>query len=75
VWLVGHTTSIYVGLLDEGVTVYRPVEAEPEPDGAFRLPLNPPDDETWLFAPRSRVYCEWRDLYDGRVLVADRQAP
>jgi hypothetical protein len=39
------TQTIYVELLDEGVLVYRPVEATREPDGVLRLPATAPADE------------------------------
>jgi len=39
------TQTIYVDLLDEGVVVYRPVEAAPDPDGVLRLPATAPADE------------------------------
>jgi hypothetical protein len=39
------TQAIYVALLDEGVAVYRPVEATPDPDGVLRLPVTAPSDE------------------------------
>jgi hypothetical protein len=51
---------IYVELLDEGVDVWAPVEAEPSPDGSFVLPESAPDDETWAFPPGARVICERR---------------
>lgn len=54
--------TIYVELLDEGVTVYRPVEAMRDRDGFFRLPDSVPADEVWLFEPGSRVVCELRDI-------------
>jgi hypothetical protein len=40
-----NTQTIYVELLDEGVLVYRTVEATPDPDGVLRLPATPPADE------------------------------
>jgi len=40
-----NTRTIYVELLDEGVVVYRPVEATPDPDGVLRLPATAPADE------------------------------
>ena len=39
------TQTIYVELVDEGVLVYRPVEATPDPDGVLRLPATAPVDE------------------------------
>jgi hypothetical protein len=67
--------TIYVELLDEGVTVYRPVEATPESDGSFRLPDSAPADERWRFAPGSRVVCELQDIGGAEPsLVAVRPA-
>jgi len=40
-----NTQTIYVELLDEGVVVYRPVEATPDPDCVLRLPATAPADE------------------------------
>jgi hypothetical protein len=39
-----NTQTIYVELLDEGVVVYRPVEATRDPDGELRLPATAPAD-------------------------------
>ena len=63
--------TIYVALLNEGVDVWRPVEATTEGDAVFRLARIQSDaSEEWEFAPGSRVRCEVRDLGDGPVLVA-----
>jgi hypothetical protein len=59
---VNETQTIYVELLDEGVTVDRPVEATQDRDGAFRLPATAPADELWRFEPGSRVVCERQDI-------------
>jgi hypothetical protein len=69
--------TIYVELLDEGVRVYRPVEATPESDGSFRLPTSAAADERWRFEPGGRVICERQEIGDdGEVqLVASRLAP
>ena len=65
------TQTIHIELLDEGVGVWRPVEAEAETEDIFRLPPTAPEGEVWRFAPGSRVRCEWRDdLSDGAALVA-----
>jgi hypothetical protein len=70
------TQTIYVELLDEGVVVYRPVEATPDPDGVLRLPATAPADEHWRFEPGSRVVCESQDIGgDEPQLVALRAAP
>ncbi len=50
--------QIYVRLLDEGTEVFRPAEAEPLPDGCFKLlPTEgyDPEDEKWEFPPGSIV--------------------
>ncbi len=63
--------TIYVALLNEGVDVWRPVEATAEENGIFRLSPDEPDaSEEWEFAPGSRVRCELRDLGNGPVPVA-----
>jgi len=68
--------TIYVELLDEGVQVYRPVEATPHEDGSFQLPDSTPVDEVWAFEPGSRVFCELRDIGGAeRSLLATRSAP
>ena len=62
------TVTVYVELLDEGVDVWRPVEAERENDGVVRLPSVAPEGERWAFPPGSRVRCERRD--SGLVAVS-----
>jgi hypothetical protein len=72
------TERIYIPLLDEGVDVWRPAEAERLADGSYRVLPTPnynPDDETWKFPPGSRVVCESKQLSGGRVLAAVRLAP
>jgi hypothetical protein len=61
--------TIYIALIDEGVDVWRPVEAREDIDGTFRLPDQAPAGELWQFPPGSIVRCE-RQLADGEVLVA-----
>jgi hypothetical protein len=62
--------TIYVELLEEGVNVWRPVEARAETDHIFRLPDQAPPGETWRLAPGTRVRCEYRQLADEVALVA-----
>ena len=62
--------TVYVELVDEGVDVWRPVDALEEPGGVYRLPDISPVGETWAFAPATRVRCEWRALSGDEVLVA-----
>lgn len=72
---MAETQTIYVELLDEGVTVYRPVEATADPDGIFRLPATAPADEHWRFEPGSRVVCERQNVGgDEPELLAIRPA-
>lgn len=72
------TETIYVELLDEGVDVWRPVDAEPLGDGRYRL-LPPsdydPEIETWAFLPGTVVRREARRLSEGTVLVAVEDVP
>jgi hypothetical protein len=68
-------SAIYVELLEEGVEVYRPVDAVREADGTHRLPASQDDpDEVWAFPPGSRVFCAPKKLCEGTFLVADRRA-
>jgi hypothetical protein len=63
--------TVYVALRDEGVDVWRPVEAERISDSVYRLADGSiPDGEEWEFSPGSSVRCELRELSDGRALVA-----
>lgn len=61
--------TIYVELLDEAVTAFRPVTAVRRPDGSFELPSSQPPDEQWAFPPGSLVRCELRDLGDGQAVL------
>jgi hypothetical protein len=71
---VTETQTIYVELLNEGVTVYRPIEVTRDPDGSFRLPSAPADEE-WAFDPGSCVFCELQAIGgDEPQLVATRSA-
>jgi len=60
-----ETTTIYIRLLDEATTCWRPTQATAMPDGNYRvLPTTnyDPTDEVWEFAPGSTVHCEFLDL-------------
>ena len=53
------STTIHVRLLDEGVLVWRPVEARPLKNGRFFiLPQQIPDYEVWEFMPGDTVAIE-----------------
>lgn len=56
--------TIYMPLLDEGVDVWRPVEASPMSDGSYLIEGEMPDDEVWVFPPGSHVRCAYR-MFDG----------
>lgn len=69
---------IYVALLDEGTSVWRPTQAEKALDGTCLVLPTPQydlQDETWEFPPGSRVTCEKRRLAGNEVLVAVRSVP
>jgi hypothetical protein len=66
-------TTIYIFLLNEGVEVWRPVEAELIEDGIYRiLSVNDdPNDEEWQFQTGMIVRCENKTFSDGETkLVA-----
>ena len=63
-------------LLEEGVEVYRPVQAEALPSGWYRVlsQNDQPDDETWAFDVGDVVACEQRQLSnETRVVVTCRR--
>ncbi|WP_375382723.1 hypothetical protein [uncultured Sphingomonas sp.] len=52
---MGEHISLYMRLLDEGVDVWRPVEAESLPSDGYRILGPVPDGETWEFQPGAIV--------------------
>ena len=64
---VGDPVTIFVALLDEGVDVWRPVQARPLDQGQFRIIGLEADieDETWQFPAGSIVKCEKKLFGDG----------
>lgn len=65
------TTTIYVYMVDEGVDVWRPVQAVRASHLGFRFTGEIPSDEVWSFRPGEVVRCEERTFADGnRGLVA-----
>ena len=72
---VTQPLTIYVGLLDEGVTVWRPVVAREVSPGRYELSGAIPEGERWEFQPGQVVECERRALDGGEFgLVATRLA-
>ena len=69
-------TVIYVALVHEGTTVWRPVAARPLGSELFRIVSeNPePNDEQWEFVSGSTVRCERRDFGGHSELVATSAA-
>ena len=70
--------TIYVALLDEGVDVWRPVQARPLADGLYRIVGIEPDpgDEKWQFRSGAIVRCEdkrFSDSQAGLVAVEQRE--
>jgi hypothetical protein len=62
--------KIYVPLLDEGVDVWRPVEAVQEAEDVYRILSEPIAGETWAYSSGSRVRCRRQRLDGGEELVA-----
>ncbi len=68
--------QIYVGLLDEGVEVWRPVQTEHVYGNVYRI-LDQPYDreiEAWQFEPGDTVVCELIESADGPILAATGKA-
>ena len=59
--------TIFVALLDEGVDVWRPVQARPLDRGLYRIVGVDADtsDETWQFPAGAIVKCEHKQFADG----------
>ena len=67
--------TIYVALLNEGVDVWRPVEATPLTSDTYRVEGGMDEDEEWEFTPGTIVRCEWKTFSGGeRGLTAIRVA-
>ncbi|MFP5237117.1 MAG: hypothetical protein ACLGSD_14545 [Acidobacteriota bacterium] len=57
--------TIYIALLNEGTSVWRPIEAERLADGTYLILGPMPEDEEWEFKPRERVIVELLRNADG----------
>ena len=73
-WVEGFFSlvTVMVPLLDEGVDVWRPVQAEVLPHGRYRIVTerSDPEDERWAFSTGEVVLCEERELEGESALVA-----
>jgi hypothetical protein len=71
------TEQIFVALMDEDVSVWRPVQAEKIATDTYRIAPNVDPGqlgESWEFPPGSTVICQPRDTADGKILAAVRLA-
>lgn len=59
--------TIYMPLLNEGVDVWRPVEATPMWWDTYRVEREMPDGEEWAFAPGHVVHCKLKTFSGGEV--------
>ena len=68
--------TIYVSLLDEGISLWRPVQAEHFHDKVYRIAPQPYDraTESWQFEPGDTVLCENVESADGPIVAATRRA-
>jgi hypothetical protein len=59
------STTIFIGLRDDGTKVWRPVEAKQVGEGVFRIVGRQPEGEHWQFASGSLVHCRQRTFSGG----------
>ena len=68
-WEEGFSTivTVYMPLLDEGVNVWRPVEAIQRLDGYYKITSHndDPEDENWAFSTGDIVRCETKKFDNG----------
>jgi hypothetical protein len=68
-WEEGFNTivTVYMPLSDEGVNVWRPVQAIKRIDGSFEVTSHndDPEDETWAFSTGDIVCCALKEFDDG----------
>jgi hypothetical protein len=60
-------TEIYMPLVGEGTDCWRPVRALRISEDIFEVIEHVPSDESWKFAPSSRVRCRNRIFTDGKA--------
>jgi hypothetical protein len=73
---VSDSAEIFVGLRNEAVDVWRPVQAAHLHDKVYRIVEQPYDREieSWQFEPGDEVVCESTESSDGPILAATRRA-
>ncbi len=70
-----NTSTIYVNLLDEGVSVVRPTQGLQVGRYKYRILATSdydPDEEIWEFAPGSIVRCE-QEMREGVELLVAKE--
>jgi hypothetical protein len=76
---IASVVTIYVELLDEGTTVWRPVAAARIGEGIYRIlsANSEHPDEAWEFDQGDLVHCVDRELSgeNGKILVRVADAP
>jgi hypothetical protein len=72
---MSDAAEIFVRLVDEGVDVWRPVQAEHIDGDIYRIVDQPYDREleTWEFGPGDVVVSELIDASDGPILAGTRR--
>jgi hypothetical protein len=61
-----QTETLYIPLVNEGTSVWRPVSATVLSPAVFRIDDPEPDDEEWLYKPGQEVLVEQRVFSDGK---------
>jgi hypothetical protein len=69
---MSNSVKIFVGLLDEGVDVWRPVQAEHLHGDIYRImdQSYSRDAEKWQFEPGALVVCDLIESNEGQILAA-----
>ena len=59
--------TIYISLMNEGTSCWRPIQAIEIGENTFEIPLDivVPEDEEWEFKPGARVKCRDKQFQDG----------
>ena len=65
--------QIYMPLLDEGIDVWRPVDAERIGPKIFRVIGPVPEGEAWAFQTGEIIHCQEKQLSDGTHNVATQK--
>jgi hypothetical protein len=71
----GKEVSIYVNMMDEGMSVLRAVRAEHLGRDFYIIVDEMPADEKWEYVPGQVVRCRKKNLSNGKGLVAYEEAP